>query len=114
MEQLMVPHARHTAFRKPLIKSDKQPEDDINVKKKTTKKSLLSVKYRSRPSSVQDLAPSVVGAIDGGFVLQMHRSCVCVCESASSDSAAVLRWETPSVSASRAEGEQTQGCNTLS
>lgn len=77
-----------TAFRKPLIKSDKQPEVDINVKKK--KKSLLSVKYRSRPSSVRDLGPSVVAAIekrvrgdkrgeagdDGGFVLQTHRSCV--------------------------------------
>lgn len=49
-----------------------------------------------------------------GFIMQTHCGCVSVCESAGSALTAMLIKETPLVSATRDEGEQTQGCDTLS
>lgn len=46
--------------------------------------------------------------------MQTHCGCVSVWESASSALTAMLIKETPRVSATRDEGEQTQGCDTLS
>lgn len=76
-----------------------------------SKKCVLSFNCSSRPSSGQDLHPSVVGGDNQGsqtvFCARSHRSCVSI-------PAFTVAWinETLLVSATWDEGEQTQGCDT--